>query len=113
MEDHPTYASALLKPNPTQDNNEHERDLDPPFDPDNLDEATFYTTSQSEYLAQIGDSWFKINLNILSEPYNIGQTNTPLERASLSTPLHWGNTLDGPAELAYPVPQEYQLLPHK
>ena len=99
MGDHPTYASALLKPNPTQDENEYERDLDPPFDPDNLDDATFYTTPQSEYLAQIGDSWFKINLNILGEPYNIGQTNAPLEGASLSTPLRWTGAAWGPQRL--------------
>eukprot|EP00967_Tisochrysis_lutea_P110489 scaffold172918_cov31-Tisochrysis_lutea.AAC.6 len=42
----------------------------------------------------------------MGEPHVYDETSPQPSPSELRTPLKWGNAYDGPADLAYPLPQE-------
>ena len=50
-----------------------------------------------------------VRLNVMGEPHIHERVNPRSVPDELYTPWKWGRAYDGPAETAYPIPQEYTL----
>lgn len=48
-----------------------------------------------------------VKLNVMGEPHIHERADPQPSPDDLYTPLKWGRAYDGPAEMAYPIPQEY------
>ena len=59
-------------------------------------------------LSTEGD-YHEVKLNVMGEPHIHERISPQVLPDELYTPLKWGRAYDGPAEVAYPLPQEYTL----
>ena len=58
------------------------------------------------YMRRRGD-YHVVKLNVMGEPHIHERVSPQSVPGELYTPIKWGRAYDGPAETAYPIPQEY------